>query len=219
MFLIGGLAGAIPSEAGASGFEVRVGALRPAANSILFSDDVALYRVQKKDFVGAFGGLEFTKGIARNIELGFSVDGYGSEIPTSYRDYTRPSKREIEQTLRLVTVPVSAIVRLAPGGRYQKLAPYVGAGVSAIFWQYEEFGDFIDFNKRDLPVVADSFKSTGAKIGAVVNAGLRYSINEDFQAVIDFRNFFGKQRMHGDFAPNEIDLSGAALSVGVRLRF
>ena len=217
--LVGGLIGLLPGEARASGIEIRVGGMQPRAKSILFDDSVALYDVEKKDFAGVFGGIEFTKSLAPNIELGLSIDGYGREIPSVYRDFTRPSGREIEQTLRLVIVPASAIVRLLPSGRYRTFTPYVGAGVSAIYWQYEEFGDFIDFGDRDRPVVFDSFKSTGTTTGIVLNAGLRYRINEDFQVTADFRNFSGKQKMGGDFAPNEIDVSGAAFTLGFRLTF
>ena len=88
-----------------------------------------------------------------------------------------------------------------------------------MFWQYEEFGDFIDFDDRNFPVVGDSFESNGVTPGLVLNAGLRYRINEDFQVTADFRNFSGKQTMKGDFAPNEIDVSGAAFTLGFRLTF
>jgi len=209
----------VADEARASGLELRIGGMAPRAKSILFDDDVALYTVKKKDFAGAFGGIEFTKGLTSNIELALSVEGYGREIPTNYRDFTRPSRREIEQTLRLVIVPASAIVRVHPGGRYRTWTPYAGAGVAAMFWQYEEFGDFIDFDAKDRPVVFDSFKSTGSTAGLVLNAGVRYRINEDFQVTADFRNFSGKQKMSGDFAPNEIDVSGAAFTIGFRLNF
>lgn len=217
--LVAGLASLLPTPARASGLELRIGGMAPRAKSILFDDSVALYQVEKKDFQGAFGGIEFTKSLAPNLELGLCVDGYGREIPSFYRDYTRPSGRDIEQTLRLAIVPVSAIVRIVPAGRYRTWTPYLGVGVSAISWQYEEFGDFIDFGQRDFPVVADSFKSKGVTTGLVLNAGLRYRINEDFQVTADFRNFSGKQKMGGDFAPNEIDLSGSAVTVGFRLTF
>ena len=217
--LIAGLAGLLPGEASASGLELRLGGMVPRAKSILFDDSVVLYDIKKSDFEGAFGGLEFTKNLTPNVELGLSVDGYGREVPSVYRDYTRPSGREIEQTLRLVIVPASAIVRLLPGGRYRTFTPYLGVGVSAIYWQYEEFGDFIDFAQKGQPVVFDSFKSTGTTTGLVLNAGLRYRINEDFQITADFRNFSGKQKMGGDFSPNEIDVSGAAVTVGFRLNF
>ncbi len=217
--LMGGLLGLAPAEARASGIELRIGGMIPRVDSILFDDSVTLYQVEKKDFRGAFGGIEFTTKLAPNIELGLSVDGYGREIPTFYRDYTRPSGREIDQTLRFVIVPASAIVRLVPSGRYRTWTPYIGAGAAAMFWQYEEFGDFIDFGQKSRPVVFDSFKSSGTAGGLVLNAGLRYRINEDFQLTADFRNFSGKATAGGDFAPNEVDVSGSALTLGFRLRF
>ncbi len=217
--LIAGWVGLFPGTASASGLEVRIGGMAPRAKSILFDDSVALYNVEKSDFAGAFGGIDFTKGLSSNLELAISIDGYGREIPSHYRDSTRPSGREIEQTLRLVIVPTSAILRIHPSGRYRTFTPYLGAGVSAIYWQYEEFGDFIDFSQPGLPVVFDSFKSSGTTTGFVVNAGIRYRINEDFQVTADFRNFSGKQKMGGDFAPNQIDVSGAALTLGLRLTF
>ena len=216
--LAAGLA-ASPSSVGATGLEVRLGGFVPRAKSILFDDSVTLYSVEKKDFAGAFGGIEFTQNLHRNIELALAVEGYGTEKPTFYRDFTRPSGREIEQTLRLVIVPASAIVRLVPGGRYRKVTPYAGVGVAAMFWQYEEFGDFIDFGDRGRPVIFDSFKSNGVKPGLVLNAGIRYRLNEDFELTADVRNFAARQRMKGDFAPNEIDLSGTAATLGFRITF
>ena len=106
--LMGGLIGLLPRAASASGLELRIGGLAPRAKSILFDDSVSLYNVEKKDFYGAFGGVEFTKGLAPSIELGLSVDGYAREIPTFYRAFARPSGRDIEQTLRLVIAPASA---------------------------------------------------------------------------------------------------------------
>lgn len=213
------LSGLFPQSADASGLEVRIGGMVPRAKSILFDDSVTLYQVEKEDFTGAFGGIEFTKNLASNVELALGIEGYGREIPTNYREFTRPSGREIEQTLRFVVVPTSAIVRVLPGGRYRTFTPYAGVGVAAMFWQYEEFGDFIDFDARGLPVVFDSFKSTGVTSALVLNAGLRYRINEDFQVTADFRNFSGRQKMSGDFSPNEIDVSGAAFTLGFRLTF
>jgi hypothetical protein len=217
--LIGGLLGLFPIEASASGVELRIGGMLPRANSILFDDDVTLYQVRKRDFAGAFGGIEVTKSLWSNVEIGLSVDGYGREIPTSYRDFTRPSGREIEQTIKFQMIPTTAIVRLLPSGRYRSLTPYVGVGAAAVYWKYEEFGDFIDFNKAGKPVVPDSFKSTGTTAALVVNAGLRYRINPDLQVTADFRNFWGGQRMGEDFGANRIDVSGAAVTIGVRLNF
>lgn len=217
--LMGGLMGLLPAEARASGLELRVGGFLPKLDSILFADSLTLYTVQKSDFAGGFGGAEFTLNVHPNVELGLAVEGYSREIPTTYRDYVRPSGREIEQTLKFQTVPVSAIVRFVPSGRYRKVTPYLGGGISANFWKYEEWGDFIDFQASGQPVSFDSFKSTGVAFGPMVNAGIRYRLNTDLQITADYRHFWGKQIMPGDFRPNEIDVSGDAITVGLRLIF
>ncbi len=214
-----GLIGLFPGEARASGIELRIGGMIPRADSILFADSVTLYTVQKDDFIGWFGGGEFTTNVHPNVELGIAVEGYARSIPTVYRDFVRPSGDEIAQTLRLELLPVSAIMRFMPAGRYRKVTPYVGGGISAIFWKYEEYGDFIDFDRKGLPVTFDSFESTGTEFGPMANAGLRYRLNENLQITADYRYFWGKDRMDGDFAPNEIDVSGGAFTLGFRLAF
>ena len=216
--LMGGLMG-LPAEVRASGIELRIGGFLPRVDSILFADSMTLYTVEKKDFIGGFGGAEFTANLHPNVELGLSIEGYAREIPTVYRDYVRPSGLEIQQTLKFETVPVSAIVRLVPSGRYRKVTPYVGGGISANFWKYEEWGDFIDFAAKGQPVSFDSFKSTGATFGPMANAGVRYRLNSDLQITADYRHFWGKEIMGGDFRPNEIDVSGDAITIGVRLIF
>ena len=80
-----------------------------------------------------------------NVELGVRFDCYSRTVDTSYRDYTWPDGREIQQSLRLSMVPLGVSVRFVPTSKRAKIAPYVGGGVDAIFYQYEEYGDFVDF--------------------------------------------------------------------------
>jgi len=217
--LVGGLLGLLPGEARAAGLELRVGGFLPKAASILFADSISLYTVQKDDFNGWFGGGEFTTNIHPNIEVGLALEGYAKEVPTVYRDYVRDNGQEIQQTLRFQSIPLSAIVRLLPSGRYRKITPYVGGGFTANFWEYEEWGDFIDFESRDSDVYFDSFKSEGTAWGPMVNAGIRVRVTTDFQITADYRHFWGKEIMDGDFRGNEIDVSGDAITVGFRLIF
>jgi len=217
--LMGGLIGLFPGEASASGIELRVGGFLPKLDSILFADSMSLYTVNKSDFDGWFGGAEFTANVHPNIELGLSIEGYAKENNTVYRDYVRPNGQEIQQTLRFQTIPLSAIVRFMPKGRYRKVTPYVGGGFSANFWEYEEWGDFVDFQAKGNPVYFDSFKSEGTAWGPMVNAGIRYRINTDMQITADYRHFWGKETMDGDFRPNEISVAGDAITVGFRLIF
>jgi len=162
-----GLTVAAASRAGAAGFDARIGAYFPRGDETLFQDDRSLYFVDKSDFYGLYGGVEFNKVLMRNVELGISLDGYERTTDTSYRDYTHSDGGEIRQSLKFRQVPLGVTIRFLPTSKRAKVVPYVGGGVDAIFWNYEEFGDLIDFQSPDCdtdvgcPIVPDHFRSHG----------------------------------------------------------
>jgi hypothetical protein len=217
------MASAGPASAG--GLDVRLGAFFPRADSNLFHDDQELYLVQKSDWVGFAGGVEYNHVMAKNLELGIHVDGYGKTIETSYRDFVRPDDSEIYQSLRLNIVPFGITVRIVPTRKRTKVAPYVGGGVDLFYWKYEEWGDFIDFWDPDLPVYADSFLSDGVTFGFHAVGGVRFYLNRDFALVAEGRYQWAEADMGDDFAANEpglvnrIDLSGASVTFGLHVRF
>jgi len=213
------------SRATAGGLDLRIGGYLPRGNETLFLDDRSLYFVEKSDFYGVYGGIEYNHVLMDNVELGIHLDGYSRTVDTSYRDYTRPAGDDIFQSLKLNMVPLGVSVRFVPTSKKARIAPFVGGGVDAIFYQYEEFGDFIDFADPDLPIVADAFAADGTAFGFHVLGGLRVYINRDIAIVGEGRYQWAKHDMGDDFAPNEpglvnpIDLSGATFTVGVHLRF
>lgn len=219
------LAGAAPSHA--SGLDLRLGAFFPNADSNLFRDDQELYRIDaKKDFTGVTGGIEYSTGIARNVELGFSIDGYDRQLHTSYRDFVNDNGSEIQQTLKLNIVPVGVTLRFLFAHPGAAVVPYAGVGGDLFYWRYREYGDFVDFGDRTQPIVADSFVSDGWKVGFHVSGGLRLRLNHDVAAVAEGRyQYAAKATMGDDFAPNaqglenQIDLSGWSATVGVHIRF
>ncbi len=214
------LVAAVPASARAGGIEVRGGGLFPRANSDLFHDDAELYTVEKKDWRGFTGGVEYAFDVADHVELGFHIDGYGRDIPTVYRDFTRDDDSEIFQTLRLDLVPVGVSLRFLPARRRAPIAPYVTVGADVIGYHYEEWGDFIDFFSPGLDVSSDSFRSDGAALGFHVAGGLRVALGHDFMITGEVKYLGGqKPRMRDDFRQNHIDLSGTVATVGVRLRF
>jgi hypothetical protein len=225
------LAGA--SRASAGGLDLRIGAFFPRGHETLFQDLNSLYTpnadpnlgVTASDFNGVFGGMEYSSVIAPNLELGLHIDGYGRTVQTSYRDYERDTGGEITQELELDMMPVGATIRLVPTSRRARVAPYIGGGVDAVFYWYEERGDFIDFYDPTRPIVADAFKDHGVAFGVHGVGGLRFYVNHDFAIVAEGRYQWAKKDMGHDFAPNEsglvntIDLSGWAATVGLHVRF
>jgi opacity protein-like surface antigen len=213
------------SPASAGGLDLRVGGYFPRGNDTLFQDVRDLYLVEKSDFYGVYGGIEYNHVLMDNVELGIHLDGYSRTVDTSYRDYTRPGGDEIFQTLKLSMVPLGVSIRFVPTSKRARIAPFVGGGVDAIFYRYEEYGDFIDFFDPELPIIGDAFLSDGTAFGFHVLGGLRVYINRDIAVVGEGRYQWAKDDMGDDFAPNEsglvnrLDLSGATFTVGVHVRF
>jgi opacity protein-like surface antigen len=208
----------------ASGLDLRLGAFFPRADSNLFKEDFALYTVEKSDFVGFTGGVEFNARFAKNFELGVSVDGYGRTIDTVYRNFVRADGHEIVQTLKLDIVPVGVTIRWIPGHRHAAVQPYLGGGGDAFFWHYEEFGDFVDFTTPGNPVVSDSLHSDGVTFGGHVLGGLRFAVTRDVFIVAEGRYQWAKEHNMGqDFFnpgnPAQLDLSGPSATLGVHINF
>jgi hypothetical protein len=219
------------SRAGADGLDLRIGGYFPRQNETLFEDDRSLYIVGKSDFYGVFGGVEYNRVLLDNVELGIHLDGYSRTVDTSYRDYTWDDGSEIRQSLKLNMVPLGVSLRFVPTSKRTKIAPFVGGGVDAIFWKYQEYGDFICFPpaggacEYDWDIVSDAFYADGTAFGFHALGGLRVYVNRDFAIVAEGRYQWAEDDMGDDFAPNEpglvnrIDLSGWTFTVGVHVRF
>ncbi len=213
--------------ASAGNLDLRVGAFFPRAESSLFLDDASLYTVDpRSDFDGWYGGIEYSMKIKDNLEFGFHVDGYGNGADTEYRDYERESGAPIFQRLELSIVPVGVSLRFGPTSRRTKFAPYVTVGADAVFWQYKEFGEFVDFDDPNLEIITDSFESDGVQPGLHGAVGFRVALTPDFFLTAEGRYLWAPlDTMGDDFSPNgpglenEIDLSGFSVTVGLRIRF
>ena len=210
----------LPASVSAGALTVRLGALFPREESNLFLDDRVLYTVDKGDWVGFTGGVEYSARVARYLELGVHVDGYGRTLDTIYRDFTDQDGRGIPQRLKLQIAPVGLSLRLVPGGRHATFVPYLAVGGDVYFWEYEEFGDFIDFEDPDLPIISDAFISDGVTVGGHVAGGVRLRLNHDISIVGEGRYYMApKVDMEEDFRGTTIDLNGWSATLGVHIQF
>jgi hypothetical protein len=215
--------GFLPALSHASSLDLRGGGFFPSTDSNLFVDDAELYQkdgrpLEKSDWYGGTGGVQFNTELTDFVELGFSVDLYDRTLHTSYRDFVGESGREIQQSLKLHIVPLGASVRLGPTRRGH-LSPYVAVGFDAYYYRYEEYGDFVDFDTPSHPIIADSFISEGVTPGVHVAGGLRIPVGDDFSITAEGRYQWAHDDMGDDFRGNKIDLSGASATLGVNLRF
>jgi hypothetical protein len=234
------LVGASPAAAG--GLDLRIGGFFPRgrdcgiasaqpAEYTLFQDACELYLVTASDFDGVYGGIEFNKVLTDYVEVGVHYDYYSRTVDSSYRDYTWDDGSEIRQQLRLRAAPLGVTIRFLPTSKRAKIVPFVGGGIDAIFYKYEEYGDFVCFPpasgscRFDYDVVPDAFVSESVAFGYHALGGLRVYLNRDFAIVGEGRYQWGKDDMGDDFAANEpglvnrIDLSGWTFTVGLHVRF
>ena len=209
-----------PSAGEASGIEIRGGGFFPRADANLFDDTAELFTVERDNWQGFAGGIEYSHSVTDHFELGFHIDGYGRRHDTVYRDFVDSDDFDIPQSLRLTLVPVGVSVRFLPTRKRAPVAPYVALGVDAVGYNYEEWGDFIDFQSPDFDISSDSFESSGAVFGYHAAAGLRVAVGTDFAITTEVR-YLGASRkqMDDDFRLNEIDVSGTQVTVGLYLRF
>jgi opacity protein-like surface antigen len=209
--------GSAPAFAGS--LELRLGSFFPKADSDLFLADEDIFATRKSDWKGFTGGLEYSFGSGRNVELGVHLDGYGKNIDTSYRRHVRQSGGEIEQTLSPSTAPLGMTLRFVPGRRHARFRPYVGVGADIVFWEYKEAGSFIDFDTNEI-VEFDEFESSGAAPAVHAVAGLRFGITPDIFLTAEGKYLASTTvDMGDDFRNNRINVSGSSATVGVLVRF
>jgi hypothetical protein len=235
------------SPASASGLDVRLGAFVPrardcgiptdqAAKYTLFRDVCELYNPivrpldagldWKDEWVGVTWGLEYNHVLTDYVEVAVHVDGYQKTIDTSYRDWLDLDGNEIFQTLRLQIVPFGVTLQVVPTGRRTRVAPFVGGGVDAFYYKYEEFGDLVDFLDPDLSIIRDDYIfSDDVAFGFHAAGGVRVYLNRDFALVARGAYYWAEDIMGDDFSPSEpglvnrLDLGGACLTFGLHVRF
>ena len=162
--------------------------------------------------VDALVGVDFNRASNRSESRGF-IDRDGIPITQD----TRLSEVNLTGGLKLALTPKGRqIGRLAWIPR--PITPYVGAGAGALWYRFEQQGDFVDF--VDLSIFNSRFRSSGwtpsvhAFGGADVNVWKRVFLG------LEARYVWADAELGRDFAGFEpIDLSGLKLSVGLNVAF
>lgn len=174
---------------------------------------------QVKDFNNVAIGGDWLFGIGRNLEAGVGLGYYQRTVPSVYANLTHPDTSEIQQDLKLRTIPVTFTARFLPLGRDSAVQPYIGAGVTAIRWRYSETGEFVDenFNTFSARYIAD-----GTAVGPVVLFGVRVPVGDVFAVGGEFRYQSAKGDTGGidnGFLGDRIDLGGWTSSFLFQTRF
>ena len=239
VLVLGGL-GAAPLRAQASGrgflfqeprasLTLRGGFGHANARSDLFDEVIGQFTLDRSDFSGVSGGLDLAVAIAPRLDLVLASGVSGTNRHSEYRDFVDNDDLPIEQSTQFLRVPVTVGLKayLLPRGRAvgqfawipARVSPYIGAGAGGMWYQFEQSGDFIDFETND--VFADTFASHRWTTTAHALGGLEYALNARLALAAEGKYEYAKGSLSDDFQGgfDKIDLSGFSATLGLQVRF
>jgi hypothetical protein len=189
---------------------------RPDDDVLVNNRDFLIFDI--KDFNGPTFGGEWLVGLGNNIEAGLGVGFYTRTAPAIYLNQTFQNGDEIEQDLKLRTIPFTATIRFLPLGRHAAIQPYIGGGVAVTRYRYSESGQFVDFS--DKSIFTDTFVGSGTATGGVVLGGVRVPVGAfDVGGEIRYQASKGDLPASESFAGSKIDLGGMNYLFTVNIRF
>jgi hypothetical protein len=212
-------------------FQFRLGGFFPTGDSDFWAENEDVFTLDSSDFDDFIWGLTLVAPVSNNVGVGFNVDFYDARVRSSYRDWVDQNGLRINHDTRLDIVPMIVDLRFYPGGRdavrgaqgqYRALKPafYLGGGVGANYWEYEEKGDFLDFTFDPPEIFFARFRDDGFAFAAQALAGIELPLGPKWNGLFEARYTWSDAELRGDFAGlGTLDLGGFAVYAGFGVRF
>ena len=180
--------------------------------------------LERSDFFGPAFAADFSWRLTSWMDavIGFEVSG--SSTDSEFRDYVDEFGIPITQNTRLTQVPLTVSLKFYPIGRGRQVgqyawvpsavAPYVGGGIGATWYELRQKGEFVDF--VDMAIFEDRFTSDGWAFAGHVFLGIDIKLIKSLGLVIEGRYYWANADLRGDFVGfDPIDLDGARVMAGV----
>ena len=163
-----------------------------------------------------FGG-EYLFAPARQFEIGVGLGFSQRTITTEYANIAHSNQDPIFQDIKLRMIPVNFTGRFLILPRGSAVEPYIGAGVTAIRFQYSEAGEFVDDAGIIFPAV---FKTDGTAAGPIVLAGARAPVqNWTVGGEFSWQKVVADVPADLGFLGTKLDLGGWNFNFNVGVRF
>jgi len=218
-----------PGPAQNTSFQLRIGQYAPLGGGDLWDGNEATFTLYADDFSGFVFGTTVATAVGNNLEVGFNLDFYDETVRSSYRDYVDEDGYRIYHDTTLRVIPLTVDLRFMPAGRYRitqqgKRIPravwYLGIGAGMNFWDYEEVGDFIDFDHPDLPIYGARYRDDGVAFEAHALTGFELPVGRNFNVLLEARYSWSETSMSRDFAGfGTLNLDAASFYFGGAWRF
>jgi hypothetical protein len=210
-------------------FQLRFGYFFPEGGGDLWDGNEEVFTIDASDFEDFTFGIGWVHSFGNQFEVGVNLDFYDETQRSHYRDYVDEDGFLIFHDTELSHSPLSVDFRFLPGGRYRTrsggrlvLKPvfYVGGGIGAVFWDYDEYGDFIDFGGDPLVIFPGAFGDSGTAFEYHGLAGVELPLGRSTHLLFEGRYTKADDELGGDFAGfGTIELGGASIHGGFSFRF
>ena len=173
------------------------------------------------DFNTGSIGVEWLIPLGDYLEAGAGASFSRRTVSSVYTEFIDSDGSEIDQESRMRLTPVAFTVRLLPLGQTSPVQPYFGGGLGIVAWRYSEFGEFVDFQRRNA-IFRDQLVASGNATGPVALGGIRFA-GDSMSGGFEIR-YHGADAPLGDefarFSPElRIDLGGWTYQATVGVRF
>jgi hypothetical protein len=208
-------------------FNLRTGYNLARAGGDVFDFTRENLTLERGDF-GAFTiGGDVGVRLAPQLDLVLGFSHAGTSVRSEFRDWVDQDDLPIEQRTRFSVTPLTAGLRyyLVPRGRQvgrfvwipTQVTPYIGASVGAVYYSFEQTGDWVDF--EDLSVFFDRLESKGWTRMAQAVGGVEVGLTPFMALVGEGRLSVASAEPERDFVGFDgIDLSGLQVTVGLSFR-
>ncbi|HTR79690.1 MAG TPA: hypothetical protein VMH39_16355 [Gemmatimonadaceae bacterium] len=209
-------------------FRVRMGYANARAGSDIFSFTTQQLTLTRSDFSAPSFSAALTWRVAERTDLVLDAGYAGARAGSEFRDWVDQDSLPIQQTTTFVREPLTIGIKeyLTPRGHAfghfawvpSTIAPYVGLGGGAMWYQFEQRGSFVDFNT--LGVFDSDFNSSGWTPTGHVLAGVDYALGPTYGITTEARYTWANAALSNSFTGfHRIDLDGYSVSAGMLIRF
>jgi opacity protein-like surface antigen len=207
---------------------VSTGWAMPAEGSDLFSEARRNLTVSPGDFGSFLVLVEGAVRVTEQFDAVLGLEHAGSTVRSEMRDWVTQDDRPIPQATNFKRTRLMGSVKwyAFPRGRGvseyvwvpNAWSPYVGGGVGVTWYDFYQYGDFVDFQTLD--IFETRLRSDGRGFTQHVMAGADVSLTARFLVRGEYRYIWGSapvdQSVFEDFG--DIDLSGSRITVGIAVR-
>jgi hypothetical protein len=212
-------------------FSLHAGYAVANAGSDVFSEATRQLTLSKGDFAAITWGGDISYAASPRTDLVFDGGFAASNANSEFRKFEDNNGAPIQQVTKYKRVPLTIGLKyyLTDRGRSvsefayipSKYAPYIGLGAGAMWYRFEQNGDFVDFNSPILEIRTFTLPSSGWAPMAQGTAGVDFTVGPWLALTTEGRYQWARATLDPNVFEgfDKIDLSGFTGTVGFKVRF